>query len=376
MTYLNGIDVSKWQPTTPSLVGLSFAFARATYATTVDPKYAMHVANFRRAGIVVGAYHFGVGHKPIHEQVRTFLHAAKGADLFILDLERDSTQTMTQAEAREFIRLVRAAGKKIGLYHSRSGFPELGQNYNWVAQWRKEPPTGIKWAFWQWQGSPLDRDKFNGAKAQLLALAGRAPTPIPAPPKEEPVAHPDAKLELLEANVAKIQGYVDTYLALRKRTARQGAALAINLDTLARNQRTLAAYREAHPDLPEVVAVDIGPDPLPNNALPPDTTYGADMTREEFEAKYGRSPEQVYSEVATGILRPNLAQWDALVTSSGGTFDQAQANYYKRGWVLKQKALIDYFAGKVPFSAVAGYFGGWYRNLGLVDISAIRDLGA
>lgn len=183
MTYLNGIDVSKWQPTTPSLAGLSFAFARATYATTVDPKYAMHVRNFRRAGIVVGAYHFGVGHKPIHEQVRTFLAAAKGADLYVLDLERDTTQTMTQAEAREFIRLVHATGKKIGLYHSRSGFPELGQDYNWVAQWRKEPPTGIKWHFWQWQGSPLDRDKFSGTKAQLLALAGRAPIA----PKEEPV---------------------------------------------------------------------------------------------------------------------------------------------------------------------------------------------
>lgn len=194
MTYLDGIDISKWQPQTPSLRGLAFGIARATYATTIDPKYAMHVANFRKAGLVVGAYCFGVGFKPVHEQVRVFLNAAKGADLLVLDLERDSTKTMTQAEAREFIRLVHAAGHKIGLYHSRSGFPELGQDYNWVAQWRSTPPTGIKWAFWQLQGSPLDRDKFNGNKAQLLALAGRAPIEPPAqpvPPKEAPVATED-----------------------------------------------------------------------------------------------------------------------------------------------------------------------------------------
>lgn len=181
MTLLEGIDVSKWQPTTPRLNGLSFAFARATYATTPDPKYAMHTANFRKAGLVVGAYHFGVGFKPVHEQVRAFLSIAKGADLLVLDLERDTTKTMTKAEAREFIALVHATGKKIGLYGSRSGFPSLGQDYNWVAQWRDTPPTGIEWAFWQYQGSPLDRDKFNGTKAQLLALAGRAPTP----PKED-----------------------------------------------------------------------------------------------------------------------------------------------------------------------------------------------
>lgn len=187
----------------------------------------------------------------------------------------------------------------------------------------------------------------------------------------------DAKLALLEANVAKIQHNVDVYLAVKKRNAKQEAALAKNLVTLAKNQKALAAYRAAHPDLPGVVAVDIGTDPLPNNALPAPTpgTYAAVMTREEFTAQYGRSPEQVYSEVATAILRPDLAQWDALVVSSGGTFDQAAANHYKRGWVTKQAAFIDYFAGKVQFSTIAGYFGGWFSNLGLVDIAAIHDLG-
>lgn len=209
---LNGIDVSKWQTTTPSLAGMSFAFARATYATTIDPKYAMHVANFRRAKIVVGAYHFGVGFVPVRSQVETFLLASKGADLRVLDLERDSTETMTQAEAREFIKLIHAAGKKIGLYHSRSGFPSLGQDYNWVAQWGTTPPIGIKWAFWQWQGSPLDRDKFNGTQAQLLALAGRTPEP-------EPPATPLELLAAIEKYAGRLTGSDHDKTALARNIA-------------------------------------------------------------------------------------------------------------------------------------------------------------
>lgn len=164
-----GIDISKWQATTPSLTGLDFAFARSTYATTVDPKYAMHTAAFRAAGLVVGAYHFGVGFVSPAEQVRAFLAVAKNADLLALDLERDSTATMTAAQAREFIAAIHAAGRTVGLYHSRSGFPSLGQDWNWVAKWGTTPPD-MTWAFWQWQGSPLDRDKFNGDITKLRQL--------------------------------------------------------------------------------------------------------------------------------------------------------------------------------------------------------------
>lgn len=186
MAYLNGIDVSRWQTNTPGLYGQSFAFARATYGTTRDLKYSMHVTNFKRAGIVTGAYHFGVGWTTPEAQVKAFLDTVKTnpADLLILDLERDSTKTMTHTQARRFIQLVQQTGRKIGLYHSRSGFPSLGQDYNWIAQWGSNPPTSITWKFWQWQGSPLDRNKFNGTLTDLKRLAGipvATPPPAPAP---------------------------------------------------------------------------------------------------------------------------------------------------------------------------------------------------
>jgi GH25 family lysozyme M1 (1,4-beta-N-acetylmuramidase) len=176
---LSGIDVSKYNTlSATSLKGLSFAFARATYGTTRDWKFQDHMTAFRKAGIVAGAYHFGVGWTTVAAQVAAFLTASKGADLLVLDLERDNTKTMTNEQAREFIKAVQATGKKVGLYHSRSGFPQLGQDYNWVAQWGQAAPN-ITWAFWQWQGSPLDRNKFNGDLDALRSLAGKSPAPLP-----------------------------------------------------------------------------------------------------------------------------------------------------------------------------------------------------
>jgi len=185
----------------------------------------------------------------------------------------------------------------------------------------------------------------------------------------------------LRANVATMQKYVDNYFAVlekRKLTVKQEAALAHDLDTLARNKRALAAYLGSYHE-PEVLAVLVGPAPLPNDALASDTTYGCaeGFDAAAFEAKYGFSIQTAFDRVATGILRPNLDRWQTLIVSSGGTFTQENADYYKRGDVMKQQAMIDYFAGRIPFSRVAGYFGGWSQYLGCeVDIGAIHDLGA
>lgn len=172
---LDGIDVSVWQSTTPDLTGQSFLFARATYGTAIDGKYAMHIANARAAGLTVGAYHFGrsTSAAPIATQAAVFLGAAGDVDLYVLDLESDGSAVgMTNAEAAQFIAAVQATGRKCGLYHSASGFPQLGQDWNWVAQWTANPPT-IPWTFWQWQGDPLDRDRFAGDAAALAALIGK-----------------------------------------------------------------------------------------------------------------------------------------------------------------------------------------------------------
>lgn len=145
----------------------------------------MHIANARRAGLVTGAYHFGVNsiYVSIAAQVKAFLNTALDADFLVLDKEADGVRTpMSDADATAFIAGVHAASRRIGLYHSQSGFPELGQDWNWVARWGSTPPSNL-WLFWQWQGSPLDRDVFNGTADKLRQLVGRSPVwvfdPIP-----------------------------------------------------------------------------------------------------------------------------------------------------------------------------------------------------
>ena len=175
MATLEGLDVSRWQGTTPNLAGKAFLFARATYGAIRDQMYSTHIANARKAGLLVGAYHFGVGDVPVPSQVSAFLAAAGTVDFYVLDLESNGGRpSMTLGQASLFIALVRAKNHKIGLYHSDSGFPlTLGQSYNWVAKWSVNPPTH-PWTFWQYRGSPLDLDRFNGDEAKLQALAGNA----------------------------------------------------------------------------------------------------------------------------------------------------------------------------------------------------------
>jgi GH25 family lysozyme M1 (1,4-beta-N-acetylmuramidase) len=179
---VNGVDISHWQDPTPALSGLAFGFAKASQGVMPDHMYPEHLAHFRAAGIVRGAYHFGVGGVNVTAQADTFLTAAKDAELLALDLEHNASgESMSEAEARAFIAHVHSMGKHIGLYHSESGFPELGQDWDWVANWTTTPVR--HWTFWQKRGSPLDLDVYNGTAAQLNVLAGRVkPKPKPKPP--------------------------------------------------------------------------------------------------------------------------------------------------------------------------------------------------
>jgi hypothetical protein len=163
-----GIDVSKWQASTPSLAGLSFLFARASIGTVADERYAMHIANAKAAGLITGAYHFGDNRTSAAAQAAAFLALAGDVDFYVLDHE--GQYQMTSAEAKTFIATVRSARGGCGLYHSLSGFPDLDQDFNWVALWAGAPPT-ISWTFWQYSGSPLDQDVFHGTIDELRAFA-------------------------------------------------------------------------------------------------------------------------------------------------------------------------------------------------------------
>lgn len=175
---VEGIDISHWQATTPPLgTSLGFVFVRATYGTARDDRYAMHARNVRDAGKVLGAYAFGRDMDGA-AQARAFLAAVGDVQLVALDYERDGDHGhMTAAQARAFIATIRASGRQCGLYASDSGYPDLGQDWDWVARWGDRPAR--PWTFWQYAvtGTPrIDRDRFAGTLAQLRALARLTPT--------------------------------------------------------------------------------------------------------------------------------------------------------------------------------------------------------
>jgi hypothetical protein len=175
---LYGIDVSAFQTTTPPLDGLSFAFARAGFGSGNPPDgmYAEHAHNIRAAGLALGSYWFWYYGQDNASAVAQFLSVAGAADMLALDLEGINHGTSEAlAEAKDFISRVHAEGRKIGLYGSASGFPDVGQDWNWIAQWSGTAPS-LPWTFWQYtdtyQGASSggDSDKFNGDAAALTAF--------------------------------------------------------------------------------------------------------------------------------------------------------------------------------------------------------------
>lgn len=167
---VEGIDVSAYQSSTPSLAGLGFVFVRASIGTSPDARYPAHAADVQDHSLVLGGYHFWQAADPA-AQVAAFLGQARGADLLAIDLEGpDSAGATAQGQVRNMIDRLHSAGRLVGLYHSDSGYPDLGQDWSWVARWTATPPTR-PWDFWQYQGSPLDRDRWHGDLGSLAALA-------------------------------------------------------------------------------------------------------------------------------------------------------------------------------------------------------------
>lgn len=185
MSRLEGFDVSTYQVPGAYPPGMAFAWVRLTYGGGNDARSLQHVTALRRLGLVIGGYHFGVGgaQDSVVDQANRFLRRAKevgGVDLLALDLESNRVgPSMTDDEADAFIRQIQTAGRRIGLYHSRSGFPELHFNFRWVADYTLmarglgRPLIAKAWTFWQYTSSGAivgDRDRFNGNEAALAAL--------------------------------------------------------------------------------------------------------------------------------------------------------------------------------------------------------------
>lgn len=173
------IDVSKWQATTPSLSGIDGLIARSGIGTKPDAMYTTHIAAAKKAGIVTGSYWYGIGSLSVSDEVNAYIAREGDVDLHVLDWE--GADGFTSAQARQFISLYRQrTGSKIALYASESRFIDLGQDWNWIANYSREPSK----QFDMWQYGPLhgaDGNVFNGTLDELHTLAGKGSTMTPAP---------------------------------------------------------------------------------------------------------------------------------------------------------------------------------------------------
>jgi lysozyme len=179
--------------------GILAVIHKATEGTSfVDARYAERRAQAVAAGLLWGAYHFGIK-GTIDAQVGHFLDTVGPTDdLLVLDFEPNPREgTMTRSEAEAFVVAVQQqTGRAPVLYSGQAFLKErLGNDVEtplavcplWIARYspnRPELPKAFSdFALWQYtdgSGGPqphqvpgigrCDRDKFNGDEAALRDL--------------------------------------------------------------------------------------------------------------------------------------------------------------------------------------------------------------
>lgn len=192
---LKGIDISGWQTQSPdygSFVIIKASEGNGLKSDGLDRHYNYyHGSNDGRPDndLLYGFYHYArpdLGNTP-QEEARYFLSLVGhhvGHAIFALDWEDKSLNHSPEWALAWLNYVYEHAGVKPLLYIQAS--EENSGKYNvirdqdyglWVADWRGNDEPVVKhwpfWAMWQFQGSPLDTNYFNGNAEQFRAYAGQ-----------------------------------------------------------------------------------------------------------------------------------------------------------------------------------------------------------
>jgi lysozyme len=200
LSHHNG-DVNLDRAAAAGIVGV---IHKATQGTRyMDPLYALNKDKAAAAGLLWGAYHFGVGGDGVNQAVH-LLSTVQPDDqtLLVLDFEANHQgPSMTLEEARAFVTHMQSAtGRWPGLYAGHylkellgtQEDPVLENCWFWLAQYGSTPVVPVNWKTWTlWQYTDgglgpephdvdgigrCDRDQFNGTKARLQKLWTKATT--------------------------------------------------------------------------------------------------------------------------------------------------------------------------------------------------------
>lgn len=227
-----GIDASVHQGNVPWQAcydeGVRYAFLKATEGQGyVDPMFLQHYEAAKKAGILVGAYHF---YWPSRDPIQQSRHFKKTCDGLEIDLPPVlDCETMQGVGHEDYVRNLyrcmtdteRLWGKS-GIFYSYTYFireifprewPEkqmwasIAERDLWIAQYSKDPPVHMgnwkAWKFWQFDGDKgrklpngvdADYNWFAGDEEDLLKYCGK---PINRPMRtldvEVPVEIPQAQ---------------------------------------------------------------------------------------------------------------------------------------------------------------------------------------
>lgn len=203
-----GIDVSGWQGSinwsSVRSAGIEFSWMKATEGLTYkDSTFSANYVNAYHAGVIRGAYHFARPDVSGGAAQADFFASNGGAwsrdNLTlpgVLDIE-GTCYGYSQASMRQwvldFYNTYKArTGRDVVIYTSPSWWNTCTGGWNgmsarsplWVAHWTSAAnptiPAGFpSWTVWQYSATGsvsgvagnVDRDRFNGPRSRLLALA-------------------------------------------------------------------------------------------------------------------------------------------------------------------------------------------------------------
>lgn len=195
---IKGVDVSSYQPEAFPTKGHDFVFIKATEGVSyTNPKLTAQTTHARKAGLVVGFYHF-VRDGSMKAQADYFLSKAnpKTGDILALDWEDPN---VSNAQKDEFIRYLmgKAPQHRVILYCNRDYWLNRDRTSYagdglWIADYvtAGKPRIKARWLIHQYTDRPLDQDLAQfpdraamRAWAEFKTTSGKPLTPTPTMPK-------------------------------------------------------------------------------------------------------------------------------------------------------------------------------------------------
>lgn len=182
---LKGIDISHWQdPKNIAYKDYDFIIMKASEGINFrDSKMQAHLTNVKKANKLYGFYHYARpeynadAKKEANYFVSTLNKNDIGNCLLCLDWEGTALKYPIAWAKLWLDTVYQKTGVRPLIYVQESeikrrDYSSIAKaNYGlWVAKWSTNEPSTGAWSFyalWQYQGSPLDKDYFNGSAEQF-----------------------------------------------------------------------------------------------------------------------------------------------------------------------------------------------------------------